>query len=96
MFLRNTLLQLLSLFKIALFLRIIIDYVRMFARSWQPNVVVIGIFELVYTITEKPMAFVRRFIPPLRLGGVSLDLSFIVLLLAVGFVQSAVRVFIKF
>jgi len=96
MFLRNTLLQLLSLFKIALFLRIIIDYVRMFARSWQPNVVVIGIFELVYTITEKPMAFVRRFIPPLRLGGVALDLSFIVLLLAVGFVQSAVRVFIKF
>ncbi len=96
MFLRNTLLQLLSLFKIALFLRIIIDYVRMFARSWQPNVVVIGLFELVYTITEKPMAFVRRFIPPLRLGGVALDLSFIVLLLAVGFVQSAVRVFIKF
>ena len=96
MFLRNTLLQLLSLFKLALFARIIIDYVRMFARSWQPNVILIGLFELVYTITEKPMAFVRRFIPPLRLGGVSLDLSFIVLLLAVGFVQSAVRVFIKF
>ena len=96
MFLQNALLQLLSLFKIALFLRIIIDYIRMFARSWQPNVLLIGIFELIYTITEKPMSFVRRFIPPLRIGGVALDLSFIVLLLAVGFLQGAVRVFIKF
>lgn len=90
MFLQNALLQLLSLFKIALFLRIIIDYVRMFARSWRPNTIVLGLFEIVYTITEKPMAFVRRFIPPLRLGGVSLDLSFIVLLIAINLLQSIV------
>ena len=90
MFLQNVLLQLLSLFKIALFLRIIIDYVRMFARSWRPNTIVLGLFEIVYTITEKPMAFVRRFIPPLRLGGVSLDLSFIVLLIAINLLQSIV------
>ena len=96
MFLRNTILQLLSLFKIALFIRIIVDYVRMFARSWQPNVVLIGFFELIYTITERPMAFVRRFVPPLRLGGVALDLSFIVLLLAIGLLQNVVRVFINF
>ncbi len=96
MFIRNTLLQLLSLFKLALFARIIIDYIRMFARSWHPNVVLIGFFELIYTITEKPMAFVRRFIPSLRLGGVTLDLSFIVLLIAIGFLQSLVRVLINF
>jgi YggT family protein len=29
------------------------------------------------------MNFVRRFVPPLRLGGVSLDLSFIVLFFAI-------------
>jgi YggT family protein len=90
MFLRNTLLQLLSLFKIALFLRIIIDYIRMFARSWRPNTFFLAIFEVIYAITEKPMAFVRRFIPPLRLGGVALDLSFIVLLIAVNLLQSVV------
>ena len=96
MFLRNALLQLLSLFKLALFARIIIDYIRLFARSWRPNTFLLAIFEVVYTITEKPMAFVRRFIPPLRLGGVALDLSFIVLLLAISFVQAAVRQFINF
>lgn len=89
-FLRDTLLQLLSLFKIALFLRIIIDYIRMFARSWRPNTFLLAIFEVIYTITERPMAFVRRFIPPLRLGGVSLDLSFIVLLIAVNLLQAVV------
>lgn len=90
MFLQNVLLQLLSLFKIALFLRIIIDYVRMFARSWRPNTILLGLFEIIYTITEKPMAFVRRFIPPLRLGGVALDLSFIVLLIVINLLQSIV------
>ena len=89
-FLQNTVLQLLSLFKIALFLRIIIDYIRMFARSWRPNTILLAIFEVIYTITERPMAFVRRFIPPLRLGGVALDLSFIVLLIAINLLQAVV------
>jgi YggT family protein len=90
--LRSTLLQLLSLFKIALFLRIIVDYIRLFARSWRPNTLLIAIFEIIYALTEKPMAFVRRFIPPLRLGGVALDLSFIVLLIAINLLQGVVRV----
>ncbi len=90
MFLQNVILQLLSLFKIALFLRIIIDYIRMFARSWRPNTFLLAIFEVIFTVTEPPMRFVRRFVPPLRIGGVALDLSFIVLLIAVNLLQSIV------
>jgi YggT family protein len=90
MFLQNVILQLLSLFKIALFLRIIVDYIRMFARSWRPNTILLGIFEVIFTVTEPPMKFVRRFVPPLRLGGVALDLSFIVLLIAINLLQSIV------
>jgi YggT family protein len=90
MFLQNVILQLLSLFKIALFLRIIIDYIRMFARSWRPNTILLAIFEVIFTVTEPPMRFVRRFVPPLRIGGVALDLSFIVLLIAVNLLQSIV------
>ena len=95
MLLRNTLLQLLNLFKIALFARIIVDYVRMFARNWRPNTLLIGLFEVIYAITERPMSFVRRFIPPLRLGGVALDLSFIVLLIAINLLQGVIIAFIK-
>jgi YggT family protein len=90
MLLQNVILQLLSFFKIALFLRIIIDYIRMFARSWRPNTIILGVFEVIFTITEPPMKFVRRFVPPLRLGGVALDLSFIVLLIAINLLQSII------
>ncbi len=90
MLLQNVILQLLSFFKIALFLRIIIDYIRMFARSWRPNTIILGVFEVIFTITEPPMKFVRRFVPPLRIGGVALDLSFIVLLIAINLLQSII------
>ena len=88
----SILLQILGLFKLALFARIIIDYVRMFARNWRPNAIFLAFFEFIYLITDPPMKFVQRFVPPLRLGGVALDLSFIVLLIAINLLQGAIRV----
>jgi YggT family protein len=88
----SLLLTLLDLFKYALFIRLIIDYVRIFARNWRPNSVLIAFFEFIYTITDPPMKFVGRFVPPLHLGGVSLDLSFIVLLIAIGLAKTIIVV----
>lgn len=88
----SLLLTLLALFKWALFLRVIIDYVRMFARNWQPNALVLAIFEGVYSVTDRPMRYVQQFVPPLRLGGIAIDLSFIVLLIAVNIAQTAVSI----
>jgi YggT family protein len=73
----------LRLFLLALLGRLILDYIRMFSRSWRPKGLILYLAEAVYAITDKPTAFVRRFIPPLRLGSVSLDLSFLVLFFAV-------------
>ncbi len=73
----------LQLFLFALLARLILDYVRMFARNWRPKGIGLMLVELVYSITDKPMRFVGRYIPPLRLGAVSLDLSFIVLFFGV-------------
>jgi YggT family protein len=83
----SALIQVLELFKYALFIRLIIDYARIFAPNWRPNSFLISLFELIYSITDPPMKFVGRFVPPLRLGGVSLDLSFVVLLIAIGLAQ---------
>ena len=88
----NLLLTILDLFKYALFIRLIIDYVRIFARNWRPNSFLIAFFEMIYSITDPPMKFVGRFVPPLRLGGVSLDLSFIVLLIAISLAKGIVVV----
>jgi YggT family protein len=73
----------LELFLLALFARLVIDYVRMFKPDWRPRGILLPLLEIVYTVTDKPLSFIRRFVPPLRLGPVALDLSFILLFFAV-------------
>lgn len=68
--------------------RLVFDYVQMFARSWEPRGVVLVMAEAVYTVTDPPLKFLRTFIPPLRLGQISLDLSFLVLVLLIGLATS--------
>jgi YggT family protein len=65
-----------------LILRLIMDYVMMFARNFRPTGIVAAALELAYTVTDPPLRALRRVIPPLRLGNVSLDLSFIVLFIS--------------
>ena len=86
----NLLITLLDLFKYALFIRLIIDYARLFARNWRPNSFLIAFFEFIYALTDPPMKFVGRFVPPLRIGGVSLDLSFIIILIAISLLQGVI------
>lgn len=74
---------LLRIFLMALLGRLILDYVRLFSRSWRPRGIILYLAEAIYAITDRPTAFVRKFVPPLRLGSVSLDLSFLVLFFAV-------------
>jgi YggT family protein len=66
-----------------MFVRLVVDYVQMFARSWIPRGVALVVLETVYSITDPPIRFVRRFVPPLRLGSVALDTSFIIVFIAV-------------
>ncbi len=64
------------LFLALLFVRFIVDWIQFFARSWTPRGPVLVLLEGVYTVTDPPIRFFRRFIPPIRLGGMALDLSF--------------------
>lgn len=75
--------DLLQIFFIILIARLVLDYVQMFARSWRPTGVILVIAEVVYTITDPPLKALRRVIPPLRIGGIALDLSFLVLIILV-------------
>jgi YggT family protein len=69
----------LNIFLLALLGRLIFDYVQMFSRTWRPKGIILYFVEAIYTVTDPPMKFVGRFVPPLRLGAISLDMSFIVL-----------------
>lgn len=70
------------LFTMALIGRLILDYVRMFASSWRPRGIILALAEFIYAVTDPVINFVRKFVPPLRLGPVALDLSFIVIFVA--------------
>ena len=80
----------LLVFLILLVFRLIMEYVFMFARSYRPSGVVAVALELCYTVTDPPLKALRRVIPPLRVGRVSLDLSFIVLFIAVQILMGVV------
>jgi YggT family protein len=71
-----------QIFIYALLGRLIFDYIQMFSRTWRPRGPVLYLVEGIYTLTDVPVKFVGRFVPPLRLGSVSLDMSFIVLFFA--------------
>jgi len=73
----------LYLFLILLIGRLVLETVQAFARSWRPAGVVLVLAEATYTVTDPPLKLLRRFIPPVRLGNVALDLSFTVLFVVV-------------
>ncbi len=71
----------LGTFIVLLFVRLIVDWIQMFARSWTPRGPVLVILEAIYTVSDPPVKALRKVLPPLRLGGVAIDLSFVALLL---------------
>lgn len=73
----------LVVFLVVLIIRLVMNYVFQFARSWQPGKAMMVVLETTYTVTDPPLKLLRRVIPPLRLGGVALDLSFFVLMIIV-------------
>lgn len=81
----------LGLYLFVLIGRLIFDWVQVFARDWRPKGPVLVVANVIYTLTDPPLRALRRVIPPLRLGGVALDLGFLVLILAVSIGQGMAR-----
>jgi YggT family protein len=72
---------LLWFFLVFLWTRFVFDWVQVFARSWAPRGWIVILLELTYSITDPPINFLRRFIPPFRIGSIALDISFLLVLL---------------
>jgi YggT family protein len=63
--------------------RFILDLVQSFQRSWRPTGPVLFVAEVAYTVTDPPIKFFRRIIPPLRLGPVAFDFGWSIVMLLV-------------
>lgn len=77
-----------SLFLVALIGRAVLSWVQMFARHWRPTGFVLVLAEIVYTVTDPPVKFIAKAVPPVRLGGISLDVGFIILFVTVSFLSN--------
>jgi YggT family protein len=64
-----------------LWIRFVVDWVQIFARSWSPTGILLVLLEAVYSVTDPPIKALRRVIPPLRIGQIVLDLSFLIVML---------------
>jgi YggT family protein len=75
-------------FFLLLLVRLVLDWVQFFVRDWRPSGPVLVVAEVTYTVTDPPLRFLRRLLPPLAFGTVRLDLAFLVLMLVCSFLLS--------
>lgn len=80
----------LQLFVYAMFARFIVDFIMSVNRGWRPPAILMPVVDFAFTITDPPLKLVRRFVPPLRLGVVALDLAWTIVLIAALFLQRLV------
>ncbi len=70
-----------------LFIRMILDWVSVLAPRWYPRGVIAALIRVIYQLTEPPLRWLRRYVPPIRMGAVAFDTSFLVLYFALIFLQ---------
>ena len=73
--------------------RLIIDMLQNYSRSWSPSGLLAGVAEVIFTATDPPLRFLRRYLRPVRLGSVALDLSYTLLFLVIIVLLSVVSSF---
>lgn len=67
---------------VLLLARVVLEWVQVLARQWQPRGAVAVLCEGIYSATDPPIRAIRRVVPPLRFGGVGIDLSVVILMFA--------------
>ena len=70
---------LIDAYMLILFARMVLDWVSILAPRWYPRGVAATLIGVVYRVTEPPLRWLRRYIRPIPMGMMSLDVSFMVL-----------------
>jgi len=92
--LASILYYLLLIYFFVMWARFVLDLVKTFNRSWRPHGIGLVLAEGVYTVTEPPIRFFRRLLPPLRVGGVAFDFGWSLTMLIVIILMWIVPLFV--
>ena len=68
--------------------RFAVDMIQSFARGWRPQGASLVLASSIYAVTDPILNPLRRLIPPLRLGGIALDLSSMIIIFGLVILES--------
>jgi YggT family protein len=71
------------LYEWVLIARAVESWILVANPAWTPKGFLLVVSEAVYTLTDPPLKMLRKVIKPLRVGGLGLDMAFLVLFLLV-------------
>ena len=83
-----------GLYTLCVIVRLIIEMIQSFSKHFDPPRWFMVAGEVFFVVTDPPINLLRRYIPPLPLGGVALDVSVIVLFLVLVVLQALIRAFL--
>ena len=84
---------LINLYMMVLFARVILDWSQFFARGWRPTGILLVVANVLYALTDAPIRWIGRYVPPLRVGGgMAIDVGFMVLFLVLIITQRLANV----
>jgi YggT family protein len=81
----------LQIYFYALIGRLILDLLMSVNPSFRPKGLLLPVAEVIFTLTDPPLKFLRQFIKPVQLGGISLDFAWTLLVLVVLFARGLVQ-----
>ena len=73
----------LNAFLLVLFARMILSWVPVLVRDWEPRGPMLVLAEVIFSITDPPLRALRKVLRPVRIGNIMLDLAFIGLFILV-------------
>ncbi len=76
-----------DIFRIILLVRVLIEWIRALNPNFQPKGVILVIAEVSFMLTDWIVKPLSKLIRPIRIGGGYIDVSILVLFLALGFIR---------
>ena len=84
---------LINLYMMVLLARVILDWSQFFVRGWRPTGILLVVANVLYALTDPPIRWIGRYVPPLRVGGgMAIDIGFMVLFLVLIITQRLANV----
>lgn len=80
------------LYMLILLIRVLLDWLHFFLGDYRPPGVLLVLANIVYAVTDPPINFFGKYVPPLRLGAIALDMGFLVLFFLLYFMNYLLQI----